>query len=64
MKNEQLMTIEEVATSLRVSRRAPYRWVREGKLPALRPTPGVIRIRQSDFERFVNGRQFPLEQER
>lgn len=36
MKQEEFLTIEEVAKRLKVNKVTIYRWVRKGKLPAVR----------------------------
>ncbi len=49
--NEKLLTIEEVATILRVSTRSVNRYIESGKLKASKI--GVWRIKQSDLDNFL-----------
>jgi excisionase family DNA binding protein len=56
MDNDALMTTQEVASALRVSRQTVTRWVRDGKLKAIRirvGTRSVYRIRRSAFLSFL-----------
>jgi len=48
-----LYTPQQVAEILGVSRRSVYRWIKEGRLPALKFV-SQVRIRDDDLERFVN----------
>jgi excisionase family DNA binding protein len=50
---DRLLTVEEVARQLRVSKAAVYRWVAEERLPALR-AGHLLRFRQEDVERFLD----------
>ena len=45
------MTVEEVAAWLRVSRDSVYRWVRAGRLPALK-VAGAIRVHRAEVLRY------------
>jgi excisionase family DNA binding protein len=41
---KQLLTAEQVATSLSVDKATVYRWARSGRLPAYQLGPGVVRF--------------------
>jgi len=47
------LTPAEVADILRVHKRTIYRYVELGILKAVRPTDGVIRIREDELKRFI-----------
>ncbi len=49
-----LLTVAEVAQILRVDRSYVYRIIREGRLPALRPTPSKTRVVKSELEAFLD----------
>ena len=50
-----LMTVEEIASLFRVSRRAVYHWRDRGMLPSIR-TPGRgIRFKRADVEAVLSG---------
>ena len=49
---DELLTVAEVARYLGVTPHTVYRWVAAGRLPALRFSPKVIRVRRSDLEAF------------
>ena len=50
-----LLSAAEVAESLAVSTSLVFRWVRQGRLPAVRhPNHQLVRIRPEDLERFLN----------
>lgn len=53
---EQLLTPEEVADKLRVTRRTVYEWLRTGRLKGLKAGP-FWRIRPVDLDRFLAGEQ-------
>ena len=48
-----MMTLQEVAKELRVSRRTIYRWIKSGKFKALH-FDGVYRVREQDFAVFLD----------
>ena len=48
-----MMTLDDVIKELKVSRRTIYRWIKSGKLPALKIN-GVYRIREQDYFRFLD----------
>jgi excisionase family DNA binding protein len=47
------LTKQQVADILQVSAKQVQRWIAEGKLPASRPSPKVLRIRKRDLDRFL-----------
>ncbi len=49
---ERMFTVSETANHLRVSQTIIYRWVREGKLPAVR-AGRVVRIPEGGLEIFL-----------
>ncbi|MCX6783948.1 MAG: helix-turn-helix domain-containing protein [candidate division WWE3 bacterium] len=53
MESEQYYTIEEVAKKLRVAYLTVYRWIRSGKLVAIKAGK-QYRIKSYELERFVN----------
>jgi len=48
---DELLTVAEAAARLKVTRHTIYRWIAEGRLPALRYSPRVLRVRLADLER-------------
>ncbi|MBI5877194.1 MAG: helix-turn-helix domain-containing protein [Chloroflexi bacterium] len=50
---DQLMTVQEVADYLKVSRTTVWRWCSDGRLPACKVGRGW-RVRRKDLERFVS----------
>ncbi len=52
--NDELLTAEQVATKLHLHIATVWRYVREGKLRAVRLSYKGIRIRQSELDRFLN----------
>jgi len=53
---EKLLTIREVAEILRVSRRTIERWVKQGKIKAVRIGPHTLRFTPSDVEDLITGK--------
>jgi len=49
---DALMTVDEVAVRLRVTTTTVRRWIKGGKLRALRMTGGTLRITQEDLAAF------------
>ena len=52
-----LLTVREVAGSMRVSTMTVYRLIRAGELPAIR-VGKHFRIRSSDLDRYLEARTF------
>lgn len=49
---DELLTVADAAALLKVSRHTIYRWIAEGRLPALRYSRRVLRVRRADLERW------------
>jgi excisionase family DNA binding protein len=55
---DDLLTIDEVIATLRVSRAAFYRWRRRGTGPATVRLPGgAVRVRRSALQQWLRGLQ-------
>ncbi|NJN99663.1 MAG: helix-turn-helix domain-containing protein [Anaerolineales bacterium] len=54
-KVEELLTLAEVATYLKLSRRTAWRWCKQGDLPAIK-VGHQWRVARSDLENFVHRR--------
>jgi excisionase family DNA binding protein len=52
----RLKTVPEVATALRVSTHAVYRWVAEGRLTAVR-VGALLRFTDAAIDDFISGKQ-------
>lgn len=61
---DELLTVAEAAARLKVTRHTIYRWIGEGRLPAIRYSPRVLRVRQSDLERHGQGHSLTAVRER
>ena len=48
----KLLTVEEVAESLKVNPQSVYRWIKAKKLKA-RKIQGIVRITEEDLENFI-----------
>jgi excisionase family DNA binding protein len=46
---DELLTVAEAAKLLKVTRHTIYRWVAEGRVPAVRHSRRVIRLRRGDL---------------
>jgi excisionase family DNA binding protein len=58
---EELLTVTEVAQTLRYTEGTVRHWIRTGKLPAIQVTGGrEYRIRLPDFLAFAQGLGIPL----
>jgi PTS system nitrogen regulatory IIA component len=55
MLSDDILTLEEVATYLRVSERTVYEWAQKGEIPAGK-IGTVWRFKKSEIERWVNDR--------
>jgi excisionase family DNA binding protein len=51
---EQLLTVQQVAARLQVSRTTVYKLIRAGHLVAIHPAARKTRVRPSDLERFID----------
>jgi len=48
-----MLTLKEVAQEIKVTRRTVYRWVKLGKLKAIK-IDGIWRVRDEDYEKFIS----------
>jgi prophage regulatory protein len=54
-QTEMLLTVEDLADLLSLSRRTVWRWLNDGRLPVpLRLSPRVVRWRASDVQQFLD----------
>ena len=60
MTSDDFLTVTEVAKRLRVTTTTIYRWMEEGRLPAIQIAKRY-RIRASDVERMLEGAQVGME---
>lgn len=56
MENEELLTIEEVAKALKVSKMTIYRYIKAEKLPAYK-LEQELRIKEDDLAEFLKQRK-------
>ena len=56
MALEELMTIDEVASYLRVKKRTVYEWLKKGKIPAIK-TVGQWRFKKSKINSWLENSQ-------
>lgn len=59
-----LLTVNEVARALGLSRRTVYRLVEEGKLKRVHPTPRSARITRESLEAFLRSLEAPEKAEK
>ena len=57
---DRLLTVAEVAATMRVSNMTVYRLIKSGELPALRVGKSY-RIRESDVDRYLSERSVDVE---
>ncbi len=50
-----MYTAGDIAEKLKVTKRTVYRWIDDGKLPALK-IEGIIRIKESDYLTFIKSK--------
>ena len=48
-----LLTKDEAADRLGISRRTLERWIDAGRLAAIKPSPGVVRIHPDELDRLI-----------
>jgi len=53
----QLLTLDQVARQLSVSKRTVQRWVSQGRLETINLSSGVVRVTEKAFERFIERQQ-------
>ena len=52
---ESLMTIEEIASYLKVKKRTVYDWVKKGKIPAIK-TVGQWRFKREKIDQWLDSK--------
>ena len=52
-ENDDILTIEEVAKVLKVSKRTVYRWIDDGDLKTARIGRKTYRVFESELKRFI-----------
>ena len=57
---DRLLTVAEVAATMRVSNMTVYRLIKSGEVPALRVVKNY-RIRESDVDRYLSARSVQVE---
>lgn len=51
---DRLLTVRELAERLRVTPTCVYRWLGEGRLPAVRFSKRCVRFRESDVQQLLD----------
>lgn len=51
---QRLLTLDEVADELRISRRTLYLWIRQKRIKAVKLPNGKLRIESSELERVLD----------
>jgi len=54
---DNLLTPDQVSKKLKVSVFTVYRWIKSGKLKAIKITPRVFRIDEKDLKSFIDKRE-------
>ena len=54
--SDELLTIEQVAEKLQLHPDTIRRYIRERKLPGVRISATVVRVKQSDLDKFIQER--------
>lgn len=54
-RRDDILTIEEVAKILKVSKRTVYRWIDSGNLKVARIGRKTYRVFESDLRKFIRG---------
>jgi excisionase family DNA binding protein len=60
--NDRLLTVSEVAATMRVSNMTVYRLIKSGQLPAIRVGKN-FRIRESDVDKYLAQRSVQVEKD-
>lgn len=50
---EKLYSVKEASEYMGVHMQTLYRWLREGRIVATKPTKRTVRIRESELQRFI-----------
>ena len=50
---QRLLTLDEVAKELRISRRTLYLWIKQGRIKAIKLPNGKLRIESTELERVL-----------
>jgi excisionase family DNA binding protein len=53
MIDESLLTLDETAEKLGISKVTLWRWVKDGKLAVVRLSPRVVYVRKEELRRFI-----------
>lgn len=53
----ELLTVDEVAERVKVHPETVRRWIKSGRLPAVRPGDGPYRVYSADFDRFFEAKR-------
>lgn len=56
MYNDELLTVDEVAKLLKVSKMTVYRYINDGKLPAYK-LEQKFRVKSLDLEKYLSNRK-------
>ncbi len=56
MFSNELMTIEEVASYLRVKKRTIYEWIKKGKIPAIKAV-GQWRFKRQQIDSWLDSKK-------
>jgi len=51
---QRLLTLDEVAKELRISRRTLYLWIKQNRIKAIKLPNGKLRIESSELERVLS----------
>jgi len=54
---DNLLTPDQISKKLKVSIFTVYRWIKSGKLKAIKITPRVFRIEEKDLKEFLKGKK-------
>ncbi|WP_082706104.1 helix-turn-helix domain-containing protein [Aneurinibacillus sp. XH2] len=50
-----MLTVKEVSQCLGLDPQTVYTWIRNGKIAAIKPSDCMIRIAETELERFMKG---------
>jgi excisionase family DNA binding protein len=60
MAEDTLLTIQEAAAKLRLSRATLFKLIKDGRLQPVRITPRKVLVRSEELERFIEESEKPL----